>query len=86
MNRIKYSDSCALFLTTCEQDDLGVRACQRVNEASNGTTATVFYLNSAIDWPFLALHELMENHSEYQLKDEKGDPMIIVGQLAFNHR
>lgn len=67
------------------EDTLGPIACRRVRGASEGKTSTVFYLNSAIDWPFLHLHELMESHPEFQAVDQNGDPIIIVGQLAFNH-
>lgn len=39
------------------EETLNPAACRRVAAASNGTTSTVYYLNSAIDWPSYALHQ-----------------------------
>ena len=66
------------------EETLNPHACQRVAAASNGTTSTVYYLNSAIDWPFYELHQEMLAHPEYRLKDAAGDDVLVVGQLAFD--
>ena len=67
------------------EETLNTHACRQVAEASNHTTATVYYLNSAIDWPFYRLHDAMVQHEEFRAVDENGAEVIIVGQWAFNH-
>ena len=56
----------------------GPAACQKVAAVARGNTSTVYYLNSAIDWQFYSLHQLMEKHPEYRLKDAEGDDVLIT--------
>ena len=56
----------------------GPAACRQIATIAGANTSTVYYLNSAIDWQFYSLHQLMEKHPEYRLKDGKGDDVVIT--------
>ena len=61
----------------------GPAACRQI-KAINPKVATVYYLNSVIDWPFYSLHQQMVAHPEWRLKGENGDDMLVVGQYGLN--
>jgi hypothetical protein len=48
-------------------------ACTQIKK-SGAKSKVMYYLNSLIDYSrFTPLHDLMENHPEYRLKDSKGE-------------
>jgi hypothetical protein len=61
----------------------GPAACQQIKRI-NSSVATVYYLNSVIDWPFFSLHEKMLSNPSWRLKDHLGTDMLVVGQWGFN--
>lgn len=61
----------------------GPAACKQI-KAINPQVATVYYLNSVIDWPFYSLHDKMVANPSWRLKNKQGDDLRVVGQYGFN--
>ena len=62
-------------------------ACKATNTATGGATASVYYLNSLIDYGmFTPLYDLIKAHPEYALRDPGGTPIHTLGSsLGYNH-
>eukprot|EP00662_Eupelagonemidae_sp_cell21_P057717 gene57717-biopygen32732 len=54
-----------------------MRPCRQIN-AANSSVATVYYLNSAIDWQFYTLHDGLVAHPEWRLRDASGADILIT--------
>jgi hypothetical protein len=62
----------------------GPAACRQVDAEKTGT-ATFFYLNSVIDWPFnFKLHGLMQSNPSWRLKNRSGGDLDYLGNWGYN--
>ena len=61
-------------------EERNAAACNAVNSASGGSTASVYYLNSLIDYAmFTPLADLLQSHPEYRLRDTAGHDIHVQG-------
>eukprot|EP00656_Telonema_subtile_P035929 TRINITY_DN39884_c0_g1_i1.p1 TRINITY_DN39884_c0_g1~~TRINITY_DN39884_c0_g1_i1.p1 ORF type:complete len:358 (+),score=63.78 TRINITY_DN39884_c0_g1_i1:102-1175(+) len=61
----------------------GPEACAQINRISP-SVATVYYLNSAVDWKFYELHQLLEARPEWRLIAEGGGDGRVANSWGFN--
>eukprot|EP00039_Didymoeca_costata_P015923 m.277406 g.277406 ORF g.277406 m.277406 type:complete len:381 (-) comp16306_c0_seq14:759-1901(-) len=79
------NDNCASFNATfpCAEKKI-VAQCKAVKER-NRSIATVFYMNSVLDWQFYHMHDDLIQHPEWQIRDSwTGQPAKLSGDKHFN--